>query len=110
MAHFAKIDNNNVVTEVIVSELSFIHTGAVGDSFLWVQCSYNKNFKGNYPAAGYTYDKQRDVFIPPQPYESWTLNEDDWKWEPPTPRPAGHHPGKYSWDESSQTWVDNYPD
>jgi len=87
MSHFAKIDSNNIVTEVIVAEQDFINSGAVGDSFLWIQTSYNKNFRKNYAGIGYTYDKTRDAFIPPQPYPSWTLDEDTCQWECPVAYP-----------------------
>ena len=66
MSHFAKIDSNNVVTEVIVAEQDFINSGKVGDSFLWYQTSYNNNFRGKYAGIGYTYDKVNDVFLSPQ--------------------------------------------
>ena len=76
MAHFAKLDKNNTVTNVIVSEQGFINSGRVGDSFLWIQTSYNGNFRKNYACVGHTYDETRDAFYAPQPYPSWTLNED----------------------------------
>ena len=102
MAHFAKIDNNNIVQRVIVAEQDFINSGAVGDSFRWVQTSYNNNFRKNYAGKGYTYDKIRDAFISPQPYPSWLLDEDTCRWEAPTPRPDD---GKmYDWDEDTTSW------
>jgi len=102
MAHFAKIDSNNTVTEVIVAEQDFIDSGVVGDSFLWVQTSYNKNFRKNFASIGGTYDKTRDAFIPPKPYASWTLVEDTCLWEPPTAHPAN---GKnYAWNEDTTSW------
>ena len=68
MAHFAKISgSNNIVTEIIVAEQDFINSGEVGDSFLWVQTSYNSNFRKRYAGVGDSYDKTRDAFIPPQP-------------------------------------------
>ena len=101
MAHFAKLDNN-IVTEVIVAEQDFINSGAVGDSFLWVQTSYNRNFRKNYAAVGYTYDKVRDAFIAPKPYPSWVLVEDTCQWEAPTAMPDD---GKaYEWDEDTTAW------
>ena len=103
MSHFAEIDNNNIVQRVIVAEQDFINSGAVGDSFRWVQTSYNNNFRKNYAGKGYTYDKTRDAFIPPQPYPSWSLNEDTCRWEAPTPMPDD---GKmYNWDEDTTSWV-----
>jgi len=102
VSHFAKIDNNNIVTEVIVAEQDFINSGVVGDSFLWIQTSYNKNFRKNFAGIGYTYDKTRDAFIPPQPYPSWTLNEDTCLWECPVAYPDD---GKmYNWNETDKQW------
>jgi hypothetical protein len=102
MSHFAKL-NNNVVTEVIVSEQDFINSGAVGDSFLWVQTSYNGNFRKNYAAVGYTYDKTKDAFIAPKPYLSWTLVEDTCQWEAPVSYPTDGQ--SYSWDEDTTAWA-----
>jgi len=102
MAHFAKIDSNNKVTEVIVAEQNFINSGAVGDSFLWVQTSYNKNFRKNFASIGGTYDKTRDAFIPPKPYASWVLVEDTCQWKSPTAYPDD---GKvYEWNEDTTSW------
>jgi len=104
MAHFAKIDSNNIVTTVIVAEQDFINSGQVGDSFLWVQTSYNNNFRKNYAGIGYTYDSTRDAFIAPKPYASWTLVEDTCQWEAPTAMPDD---GKlYRWDEDTTNWVE----
>ena len=103
MAHFAKIDNN-IVTEVIVAEKDFINSGRVGDEFLWVQTSYNNNFRKNFAGVGYTYDKTRDAFIPPKPYTSWTLVEDTCQWIAPVTHPAD---GKeYMWDEATTNWTE----
>jgi len=102
MSHFAKIDSNNIVTEVIVAEQDFINSGAVGDSFLWVQTSYNNNFRKNFAGKGFTYDKTRDAFIPPQPYPSWTLNEDTCLWECPIAYPDDGN--EYTWNETDQQW------
>jgi hypothetical protein len=104
MAHFAKL-NNNVVTEVIVAEQDFINSGAVGDSFLWIQTSYNGNFRKNYAGVGYTYDKTKDAFIAPKPYPSWTLVEDTCQWEAPVSYPTDGQ--SYSWDEDTTAWVEN---
>jgi len=101
MSHFAKLENN-VVTQVIVAEQNFINSGAVGDSFLWVQTSYNGNFRKNYAGIGYTYDKGRDAFIPPKPYPSWLLNEDTCLWDAPTPMPADDQ--RYTWNEETSNW------
>jgi len=104
MAHFAKIDSNNIVTQVIVAEQDFINSGAVGDSFLWVQTSYNNNFRKNFAGVGYTYDKAKDAFIPPKPYPSWTLVEDTCQWTAPTAMPDD---GKmYTWNEDTTNWTE----
>ena len=99
MSHFAKI-NNNIVTEVIVTEKDFINSGLVGDEFLWVQTSYNGNFRKNFAQIGDTWDSTRNAFITPKPYASWTLNESTCQWEAPSAAPANH----YIWNETDQTW------
>tara|TARA_R100001369_G_scaffold1272_2_gene4371 strand:- start:913 stop:1227 length:315 start_codon:yes stop_codon:yes gene_type:complete len=102
MAHFAKL-NNNIVTEIIVAEQDFINSGLVGDSFLWVQTSYNGNFKKKYASVGDTYDKSKDVFIPPKPYPSWTLDDSN-DWQPPTVYPDDGK--RYRWNEDTTNWVE----
>ncbi len=103
MAHFAKL-NNNTVTEVIVAEQDFINSGVVGDSFLWVQTSYNSNFRKNFAAVGMTYDKTRDAFLQFKEYPSWTLVEDTCQWTAPRPMPDD---GKiYDWNEDTTNWVE----
>ena len=104
MSHFAEINTDNIVQRVIVAEQDFINSGAVGDSFNWVQTSYNGNFRKNYAGTGYTYDKTRDAFIAPQPYPSWTLVEATCQWEAPVAYPTD---GKmYTWDEDTTNWVE----
>ena len=103
MSHFAKL-NNNTVTQVIVAEQDFINSGQVGDSFLWIQTSYNNNFRKNYAGVGFTYDKTRDAFIPPKPYPSWILDEDTCNWEAPVPYPTDGL--TYQWDEETLTWIE----
>jgi hypothetical protein len=101
MSHFAKVENG-IVTEVIVAEHDFINSGLVGDSFLWIQTSYNSTFRKNYAGVGYTYDSTRDAFIPPQPYNSWTLNEDTCQYDSPIPHPIDDN--MYEWNEDTLTW------
>jgi hypothetical protein len=104
MAHFAKLDENNTVTTVIVAEQDFINSGQVGDLSLWVKTSYSGSFRKNYAGIGYTYDNTRDAFISSKPFTSWTLNEGTCQWEAPVAYPDD---GKiYSWNESSQQWVE----
>lgn len=121
MAHFAQLDENNVVTQVIVvhnSELldeSGLEIETRGAEFCfklfggtWVQTSYNGSMRKNYAGIGYTYDSTRDAFIPPQPFASWTLNEDTCRWAAPTPYPTD---GKmYQWDEATTSWVELVPE
>ena len=104
MSHFAEINSDNIVQRVIVAEQDFINSGAVGDSFNWVQTSYNGNFRKNYAGSGYTYDKTRDAFIAPQPYPSWTLVEATCQWEAPTAYPDDDK--MYTWDEDTTAWVE----
>ena len=100
MSHFAKLDSNNVVTEVIKSEQDFINSGAVGDSFLWVQTSYNGNFRGRFAQMGGTYDKVNEVFIDAKPFASWTLDS-SFEWQPPVARPSDMDEVPYRWSEST---------
>ena len=110
MAHFAKVVDG-IVTEVLVIEQDVIDTGAFGDPALWVQTSYNTHggqhpegrpLRKNYAGVGYTYDAKRDAFIAPQPFSSWTLNEDTCLWVSPVPMPDD---GKqYIWDEETQAY------
>ena len=108
MAHFAKIDENNIVTQVLVVDNSVEHRGAdflandLGLGGTWIQTSYNNNFRKQYAGVGFTYDSSNDVFIAPQPYPSWSLDE-NFDWQPPTPRPEE---GFWFWDEDSLSWVE----
>ena len=117
MSHFAQIDENNIVTQVIVIEQDVVDTGLFGDPASWIQTSYNTSggvhllggtpLRKNYAGIGYTYDNTRDAFIPPKPYNSWVLNEDTCLWEAPTPMPTD---GKiYNWDEATTSWVEVIP-
>ena len=102
MAHFAKINKTNIVTDVIVAEQDFINSGKVGDSFLWIQTSYNGSFRKNYAGIGFQYDKTRDAFIAPKPFNSWLLNETTCRWEAPVAKPNDDN--KYNWNETNQNW------
>ena len=112
MAHFAKVEDG-IVTEVLVIEQDVIDTGLFGDPALWVQTSYNtyggehpegRPLRMNYAGIGYTYDAERDAFIPPQPFPSWTLNEDTCLWYAPVARPKDRK--FYDWDEAKLAWVE----
>lgn len=107
MAHFAKIEND-IVTQVIVIDNQFEEQGqswinnTLGLQGEWIQTSYNDNFRGNFAGNGYTYDRENDVFIAPQPYPSWVLDE-NWKWQAPTSIPDTTRAG-WVWHEESQQW------
>ena len=112
MAHFAKVIDG-IVTEVLVIEQDVIDTGLFGDPALWVQTSYNtyggqhpegRPLRKNYAGIGFTYDAVRDAFIAPQPFASWTLNDDTCLWDAPTPYPDDGKP--YIWDEDTLSWVE----
>ena len=103
MSHFAKINSDSIVTEVIVAEQAFINSGAVGDSFKWIQTSYNGNFRGKYASIGDTWDKVNEVFISPQPFPSWTLDA-DFTWNAPIAYPTDDL--MYSWDEDTTSLVE----
>jgi len=103
MSHFAKIDSNNVVTDVIVAEQDFINSGAVGDSFLWIQTSYNDAFGKRFAGVGMTYDRTLNAFISPKPYPSWLLDATTLIWQSPVLYPADDL--IYNWDEPTTSWV-----
>jgi hypothetical protein len=113
MAHFAKV-NNGVVEQVIVAEPEFFQTFVDSSPGEWIQTSYNTHggvhanggtpLRKNYAGIGYTYDRQRDAFIPPKPFASWLLNEDTCLWNAPVAMPDD---GKqYKWNEDTQAWVE----
>ena len=117
MAHFAKIENN-VVTQVIVvdnkdcADASGVEKEYIGAAFCerllggtWKQTSYNGSIRKNYAGVGYSYDSERDAFIPPKPYNSWLLNEDTCLWNAPVPYPDDGE--RYIWDEATLSWVSN---
>ena len=101
MSHFAKIDKDGIDTEVIVAEQDFINSGQVGDTFEWVQTSYNNNFRKTFAAVGYTYDKTNDVFIEPKPGKNWTLDK-NFDWQPPIARPDDGK--RYVLNEDTEKW------
>ena len=119
MSHFAKVENGTV-TQVIVAEQDVIDTGMFGSG--WIQTSYNtrggvhynqnnepsedqsRALRKNYAGVGYTYDSERDAFIPPQPYASWVLDEVTCLWAAPVAMPSDDK--QYNWDESTQSWVE----
>lgn len=119
MAHFAQIDEDNKVINVIVVDniVLFDEANAAYDERLgiahcqslipgkWIQTSYNNNFRKNFAGIGFTYDENRDAFIPPKPYPSWVLNEEKCLWSAPLPYPESSPEGfYYSWNEEQIGW------
>ena len=128
MAHFAKIGTGNIVERVEVISNDIATTEQAGVEFLqnlyssrdvWKQTSFNTRggehltggtpFRKNYAGIGYKYDQTRDAFIPPKPFESWTLNETTCLWDPPVAEPLLtseqiDNNNYYSWNEDNQTW------
>jgi hypothetical protein len=113
MSHFAQIDENNKVIQVLVVEQEFVNTGLLGDPSKWIQTSYNtrgnwhpdgRPLRYNYAGVGYTYDPVKDAFIAPQPYPSWILNEDTCIWEPPIPAPVLDEGFAFQWNEDILNW------
>ena len=109
MAHYAFLDENNIVTEVIVGkdETDTSHDweqfyGQIRNQ-VCKRTSYNKNIRKNYAGIGYSYDYGRDAFMPPKPYPSWVLVDQTCLWESSIPYPNDGK--KYDWDEITKTWV-----
>lgn len=120
MAHFAQIDESGLVVQVMVINNEDIldengqESEAMGQQICnsifegtWVQTSYNGTFRRNYAFIGGTYDAQRDAFIFPQPYPSWTL-DDLGDWQPPVPRPDCELGCTAQWDEENQYWIKDF--
>lgn len=116
MAHFAKLDENNVVTEVIVvgnkdtSDANGVEKEYIGAAFCerllggtWKQTSYNATFRRHYAGIGFTYNASLDAFVPPKPYPSWVLNNTTASWDAPVAMPTDGQ--SYAWDEASLSWV-----
>jgi len=106
LAHFAELDENNIVTRVLVTNNAFPNEGYdwlidnLGGT--WVKTSYNATIRFNYAGVGFSYDSERDAFIPPKPYESWLLVEETAQWEAPVPYPDDGL--MYSWNEEIIDW------
>lgn len=111
MAHYAFLDENNIVTEVIPGvEETLLIEGLEPEEWYGryrgqkcVRTSYNGTIRKNYAGIGYTYDEARDAFIPPQPFASWVLNDETCQWEAPIPYPQDGV--VYSWDEELGDWT-----
>ena len=107
MAHFAEIDDNGIVKQVLVVPDQEEHRGQeflandLGLGGTWIQTSYNHKIRKQYAGVGYKYDAEADVFIVPQPYASWVLDE-NYDWQAPTPKPDDGL--LYFWNEELQEW------
>lgn len=119
MAHFAKLNSDNIVVAIktvanaVIENSDGTESETKGQDFLnalhgqatWVQCSYNGNIRKRYPRVGDKYDSARDAFIVPKPHESWTLDETTCRWQPPVPYPSDALEHEvYEWDEDNQQW------
>ena len=113
MAHFAKVVDGRV-SQVIVAEKEFFDTFVDSSPGEWIQTSYNTHggvhatggtpMRKNYAGIGFTYDRTRDAFIPPQPFASWTLDDNSCLWNAPVAMPTDDKP--YRWDEATTAWVE----
>jgi hypothetical protein len=117
MAHFAKLNKYNIVTDlVVVNNEELLDNGVEseekgvvfltlwsGGYYKWRQTSYSGSFRKNYAGIGYTYDEARDAFIPPKPFSSWILDEITCQWQAPVPLPDNSVP--YSWNEETLNWI-----
>lgn len=117
MAHFAELDETNIIKQVIVVDNNELldengnESEQKGIDFCvnllggtWIQTSYNGTIRKNYAAIGFTYDPIRDAFISPTPFPSWILNETTCNWEAPVPHPTDGKP--YYWDEATLNWIE----
>ena len=114
MSHFAQIDENNIVTQVLVIEQDVVDSGLFGEPSTFIQTSYNTQggvhsqggtpLRKNYAGIGYTYDAGRDAFIPPKPFNSWVLDEETCLYNAPTAMPSDDK--RYTWDEDTTSWVE----
>lgn len=112
MGHYAFLDENNIVTEVITGRNEDEVVNGISDWETYygnlrgqtcIRTSYHGNIRKNFAGIGFTYDPERDAFIPRQPYPSWTLDEETCQWVPPIPYPEQ---GSYYWDEASVNWIE----
>jgi hypothetical protein len=107
MAHFALINNDNIVETVIVVPNEYEENGkeylnSLGLNGNWIQTSYNHSIRKNYAGIGYKYNQDLDAFIPPKPFNSWILNEESCLWEPPVEYPNDDN--MYMWNEETTSW------
>ena len=101
MSHYAKVENG-IVTNVIVADQEFIDSGAVGEPSEWIQTSYNNTIRNIYAGIGFLYIEEHDFFIAPKPFESWSLDPENFCWRAPTEKPNDDK--MYLWNETNLTW------
>jgi len=107
MAHYAKLDENNVVQEVIVFGDDIepgVPESPLPEGWRWMQTSYNNNIRKRFAAKGMLYNQSIDAFITPQPFSSWTFNSETASWDSPIARPTDGDASDYTWNESTQSW------
>jgi len=102
MGHYAKIDENNIVIQVNVVDEEFFETNPDRYTGRWIKTSYNNNIRKNFAGIGYTYDPERDAFIPPKSFNKWVLNENTCQWEAPIPYPTDGL--MYVWNDNREEW------
>jgi hypothetical protein len=102
MSHFAKVVDG-VVTNVIVADQDFIDNMLDTSPGRWIETFKDRSQRKNYAGIGFSYDLDRDAFIPSKPYASWTLDEDTCLWEPPVAHPGD---GAYNWNEETKKWIE----
>lgn len=121
MAHFAKLNNGIVERVIVINNNVLLDNDGIereekgiklckdryGQDSVWVQTSYNGNFRKNYAGLGYAYDSTRDAFIAPKPFDSWLLDEETCKWIPPVPCPEDDK--LYDWNEKQKKWEETLP-
>jgi hypothetical protein len=121
MSCFAQLDENDIVVNIIVVQKTDIESGRFGNPDLWVETDphtiynvhYDENFqtdngtpfRGNYACIGQKYDRINDVFYPPKIFPSWVMNETNWSWQAPIPKPSSTDTIDYVWNESTLSWV-----
>jgi hypothetical protein len=106
MAHFAEVNNDNVVVRILVTDNNQLNEGYdwLTETFggRWIKTSYNATIRKNFAGIGFTYNEELDAFIPPKPFDSWTLDEGTCLWQPPTPYPINGF--TYIWNETNLAW------
>ena len=120
MSHFAQLDENDIVTNIIIAEQEVIDSGIFGDAKFWIKTDFYTRanthfgennepdggtpFRGNYASIGQKYDRVNDVFYPTKIFPSWVMNESNWTWQAPVPKPTPTDTIRYTWNEETLSW------